>query len=70
VDGIGIAYTLLDFVEEEIRAGRLVLLLEDWTPRIDGFYLYYPSRRQVPAPLQAFVEFLKKERRLARIARR
>jgi DNA-binding transcriptional LysR family regulator len=70
LDGIGIAYTLLDFVEEDIRADRVVLLLADWTPRIDGFYLYYPSRRQVPAPLQAFVDFLKKERRLARIARR
>lgn len=70
LDGIGIAYTLLDFVEEDVRAGRLALLLEDWTPRISGFYLYYPSRRQIPAPLQAFVEFLRKERRVARSVKR
>jgi DNA-binding transcriptional LysR family regulator len=63
VDGIGIAYTLAEFVEPDLREGRLVRLLEDWTPRLPGFYLYYPSRRQIPAPLQAFIDFLKKERR-------
>jgi DNA-binding transcriptional LysR family regulator len=69
LDGIGIAYTLWEFVEPDVRAGRLVRLLEDWTPWIDGFYLYYPSRRQVPAPLQAFIDFLRKERRGARSAK-
>jgi DNA-binding transcriptional LysR family regulator len=66
LDGIGIAYTLGEFVEEPVRDGRLVTLLEDWAPRLPGFYLYYPSRRQVPAPLQALVDFLRKERRTAR----
>lgn len=70
LDGVGIAYTILDFVEDDLRAGRLVPLLEDWTPRIDGFYLYYPSRRQIPAPLQAFIDFLRKERRIARSSRK
>jgi DNA-binding transcriptional LysR family regulator len=69
LDGVGVAYTLIDFVEEDLRAGRLVPLLEDWTPRIEGFYLYYPSRRQIPAPLQAFIDFLRKERRIARAAK-
>jgi DNA-binding transcriptional LysR family regulator len=70
LDGIGIAYTVWEFVAPDVQGGRLVRLLEDWTPRLPGFYLYYPSRRQIPAPLQAFVDFLKKERRLARTARR
>jgi DNA-binding transcriptional LysR family regulator len=69
LDGVGIAYTLIDFVEDDLRAGRLVPLLEDWTPRIDGFFLYYPSRRQIPAPLQAFIDFLRKERRIGRAAK-
>jgi DNA-binding transcriptional LysR family regulator len=66
IDGVGIAYTLSEFVEPELRSGRLVALLEDWMPRPSGFYLYYPSRRQVPSPLQAFIDFLRKERRVAR----
>jgi len=36
-------------------------LLQDWMPRSVGFFLYYPGRRQMPAALQAFVDFLKKE---------
>jgi DNA-binding transcriptional LysR family regulator len=66
LDGVGIAYTLCDFVTQPVRDGRLVALLEDWMPRLSDFYLYYPSRRQVPAPLQAFIDFLRKERRIAR----
>ncbi|MGO4778649.1 LysR substrate-binding domain-containing protein, partial [Lysobacter sp. 2RAB21] len=59
LDGIGIAY-LFDFhVREHLAAGRLVQLLPQWTPAFPGFYLYYPSRRQMPAPLRAFVEFLR-----------
>jgi DNA-binding transcriptional LysR family regulator len=34
-------------------------LLEDWAPRSVGFFLYYPSRRQTPAALQALIDFLK-----------
>jgi DNA-binding transcriptional LysR family regulator len=66
VDGVGVAYTLSDCVAPLIREGRLVALLEDWTPRIAGLYLYYPSRRQVPAPLRAFIDFLREEGRVAR----
>jgi DNA-binding transcriptional LysR family regulator len=59
LDGIGIAY-LFDFhVREHLAAGRLVQLLPQWTPAFPGFYLYYPSRRQMPAPLRAFVEFVR-----------
>lgn len=57
--GVGIAYCLEDQVVGEIAAGRLVRVLEDWCPSYGGFYLYYPSRRQLPAPLRAFVDFIK-----------
>ena len=33
--------------------------LQDWAPPSVGFFLYYPSRRQTPASLQAFVDFLR-----------
>jgi DNA-binding transcriptional LysR family regulator len=35
-------------------------VLEDWCPEFPGFYLYYPSRRQVPAGLRAFIEMVRK----------
>ena len=59
VDGVGVLYTGLGYAASEIKAGRLVPLLEDWRPRSSAIFLYYPSRRQVPVPLQAFIEFLR-----------
>jgi DNA-binding transcriptional LysR family regulator len=63
LDGVGVLYTALGYVAPEIEAGRLVPLLEDWRPRSAAIFLYYPSRRQVAAPLQAFVEFLRENLR-------
>lgn len=57
--GTGIAYCLEDQVKDHIAAGRLERVLEDWCPPYGGFYLYYPSRRQLPAPLRAFVDFIR-----------
>jgi DNA-binding transcriptional LysR family regulator len=59
LDGIGVARLPLSAIEAHIARKRLVPLLEDWTPRSVGFYLYYPSRRQIPAALKAFIDFIK-----------
>ncbi|MFQ6313232.1 LysR substrate-binding domain-containing protein [Lysobacter capsici] len=62
-DGGGIAY-LLDFrLREHLAAGRLLQLVPEWTPALRGFYLYYPSRRQLPEPLRVFVDFLREQAR-------
>jgi DNA-binding transcriptional LysR family regulator len=61
--GLGIARAPAIYVESHIVAKRLVPLLEDWTPRSVGFFLYYPSRRQMPAALQAFIDVLKDQAR-------
>ena len=63
LDGVGVLYTALGYAAPEIKAGRLVPLLEDWRTRSAAIFLYYPSRRQVPAPLQAFIEFLRENLR-------
>jgi DNA-binding transcriptional LysR family regulator len=57
IDGIGIAFVFEALVEAHLAAGRLVRVLEDWCPYYPGLYLYFPSRRQLPAPLRAFIDF-------------
>jgi DNA-binding transcriptional LysR family regulator len=59
LDGVGVLYTALGYAAPEIDAGRLVPLLEDWRKPAAEIFLYYPGRRQVPLPLQAFIEFLR-----------
>jgi DNA-binding transcriptional LysR family regulator len=59
LDGAGVLYTVLSYAASEIKVGRLVPLLEDWHAASAKIFLYYPSRRQVPAPLQVFIEFLR-----------
>ena len=58
-DGIGLAFALEEDVAERIARGELVRVLEDWCPPFDGFFLYFPSRRQQPAALQALVDALR-----------
>jgi DNA-binding transcriptional LysR family regulator len=64
LEGIGVTYTLEEYVHPMIADGRLISLLDEFAkPPSDGFFLFYPSRRQNPAALQALIEFLRKERR-------
>jgi DNA-binding transcriptional LysR family regulator len=57
--GQGIFYTEKMYAEPFIAERKLVVLLPDWVAPTDAFYVYYPSRRQNPAALQALVDFLK-----------
>lgn len=57
LDGAGLAYVFEAQVEDLIAKRRLVRVLADWCPAYPGFFLYYPSRRQLPAALRAFVDF-------------
>lgn len=61
LEGLAIARIPYHVVEPHIEAKALVPLFEDWRPRSVGFYLYYPSRRQMPAALQALIATLKAE---------
>ncbi|KQN90099.1 LysR family transcriptional regulator [Sphingomonas sp. Leaf231] len=47
--GRGIAFTVEGHVARHFASGALVRVLEDWCEPFDGYYLYYPSRRQ-PSP--------------------
>jgi DNA-binding transcriptional LysR family regulator len=61
VDGVGIGYGLVDWVQPHIDAGRLVHILPDWSPRLSGYFLYHSSARRVTPALRAFIDFIKAE---------
>jgi DNA-binding transcriptional LysR family regulator len=57
-DGTGIAYLFAHDIKDMVASGQLVQLLPEWTPTFPGFYLYYPSRRQMAPALRAFLDFI------------
>jgi DNA-binding transcriptional LysR family regulator len=57
LDGVGLAYVFEAQASQMIAKRKLVRVLADWCPAYPGFFLYYPSRRQLPAALRAFVDF-------------
>jgi len=59
VGGLGIVSIFEDWLSPHFESGALVPILEDWWESFPGPFLYYPGRRHLPAPLRAFVEFIK-----------
>jgi len=55
VMGLGIAFVPEPFARSAIDSGQAEIVLERWTPPIDGLCLYYSGHRQVPATLKAFI---------------
>lgn len=55
LDHIGIGYFMESDVRDEITAGRLVRVLDDWTPPLTPLCLYYSNRRNSSAALKALV---------------
>ncbi|VDR27496.1 D-malate degradation protein R [Raoultella terrigena] len=58
--GLGLAYVPEDSVAGALTDGRLVRLLEAWTPSFTGYHLYYPSRRQHTAAFSLLVDALRR----------
>jgi DNA-binding transcriptional LysR family regulator len=59
IAGTGIIGTFEDWLRPHLDAGVLEPVLEPWWERFSGPFLYYPGRRLVPAPLRAFIDFIK-----------
>ncbi|AAK64948.1 MULTISPECIES: LysR family transcriptional regulator [Sinorhizobium] len=59
LDGFGLTYVHEDVVREYLKNGRLVQILDDWTPPFPGYHLYYPSRRHPSPAFTLLVEALK-----------
>lgn len=54
--GMGLGYVMEADVREDIVAGRLVRVLEDWTPPLAPLALYYPGRKNPSAAFTAFIQ--------------
>lgn len=63
VSGLGVLFTFHEFVCDHIERGDLLVVLEDWPQEFSGPYLYFPRAHRRDAPLVAFVNFLRKQRR-------
>ena len=59
IAGTGIVYLFEDWLRQHLDSGALEPVLEPWWQRFSGPFLYYPGRRLLPAPLRAFVDFIK-----------
>ena len=59
ISGHGIVATFEDWLRPAMDDGRLTAVLEAWWPSFEGPFLYYSSRRHMPPPLRAFVDFIK-----------
>lgn len=61
VGGLGLTGIFEDWMRAELHSGALEPVLEDWCPPFSGPFLYYAGRRYLPAPLRAFVDFVKRQ---------
>jgi DNA-binding transcriptional LysR family regulator len=59
VAGVGVVHFFEGMLRPHFESGALEPILEPWWPRFSGPFLYYPGHRHVPAPLKAFVDFLR-----------
>jgi DNA-binding transcriptional LysR family regulator len=58
IGGCGVIALFEDWLRPHLDSGALEAVLEPWWQKFSGPFLYYPSRRQLPAPLRAFVDFI------------
>jgi DNA-binding transcriptional LysR family regulator len=59
VAGLGVVHLFEEWLRPHFDSGALVPVLRDWWEEFSGPFLYYPGRRHLPAPLRAFVDFIK-----------
>lgn len=56
LEGVGIGFFMESDIREDIESGRLIPVLEDWTPPPAPLSLYYPGRKNPSAAFRAFVD--------------
>ena len=59
LSGLGLSIVMDDQVQADVAEGRLIRVLEDWSPPFPGYHLYYPSRRQPTPAFTVLIEALR-----------
>ena len=59
--GAGLAYIGEPSAAAHIAAGRLEVVLADWTPPYPGLSLYFAGRRHIPARLRALIDLIREQ---------
>lgn len=59
LSGFGIACVPEDTIQDFVKSGELIQILEDWCPSFPGYYLYYPSRKQHPPAFALMIDALR-----------
>ncbi len=62
IAGVGVIQLFEDWLRPHLDSGALEPVLESWWQPFSGPFLYYSGRRHLPAPLRAFVDFIKDAR--------
>jgi DNA-binding transcriptional LysR family regulator len=57
--GVGLILTFEEDIAAALASGALEPVIPDWWQSFSGPFLYYPSRSLMPAPLRAFVDFVR-----------
>jgi DNA-binding transcriptional LysR family regulator len=60
MDGLGIIHLFEAWLQPQLDDGTLEPVLQPWWQSFTGPFLYYPGRRHLPAPLRAFVDFIRR----------
>lgn len=66
LESVGIGYFMESDVRVDLEEGRMVRMLDDWTPPLSPLCLYYPSRRNPPAAFEVFVDLARELSRATR----
>jgi DNA-binding transcriptional LysR family regulator len=59
LEGMGVVHLFEGMLRPHLESGALEPILEPWWQTFSGPFLYYPGRRHLPAPLRAFVDYLR-----------
>lgn len=57
--GLAIAYIPEDMVEDDLRRGDLIKVLDEYSIQFSGYHLYYPHRRQQSPALRLVIDTLR-----------
>ena len=59
VAGLGIIHLFEEWLRPHLDSDALEPVLTSWWQAFSGPFLYYPGRRHLPAPLRAFIDFIR-----------